>query len=107
MVGPVAFRRIQKVDAPIARFRQDGRHVRDRIIPAPLAPELQAAASTAQGYASAAQGYIGEQAQNASNMAVDLINDSASRDKVLLGVAGVAVAAALGIACQKRLAETP
>jgi hypothetical protein len=28
-----------------------------------------------------------------------------SRDKVLLGVAGVAVAAALGIACQKRLSE--
>jgi hypothetical protein len=28
-----------------------------------------------------------------------------SRDKVLLGVASVAVAAALGVACQKRFAE--
>ena len=66
----------------------------------PLAPELHSA-----GYA--AQSYVREQAQNASNMAEDLFNDPASRDKLLLGVAGVAVAAALGIACQKRLAETP
>ena len=35
----------------------------------------------------------------------DALADSQSRDKLLLGVAGVAVAAALGMACQKRIAE--
>jgi hypothetical protein len=35
----------------------------------------------------------------------DTLADNESRDKLLLGVAGVAVAAALGIACQKRIAE--
>jgi len=33
------------------------------------------------------------------------LRDPESRDKVLLGVAGLAVAAALGIACQRRLSE--
>jgi hypothetical protein len=33
------------------------------------------------------------------------LNDAEARDKVLLGAAGLAVAAALGIACQRRLAE--
>jgi hypothetical protein len=66
----------------------------------PLAPELRPA-----DYVDTNS--VRKQAQNASNMAEDLLNDPASRDKLLLGVAGVAVAAALGIACQKRLAETP
>jgi hypothetical protein len=35
-----------------------------------------------------------------------LLSNQESRDKLLLTVAGVAVAAALGIACQKRLVET-
>ena len=65
-----------------------------------VAPEMRRA-----GYA--AKSYMREQTQSATNMAEDLLNDPASRDKLLLGVAGVAVAAALGIACQKRLAETP
>jgi hypothetical protein len=34
-----------------------------------------------------------------------VLGDPESRDKLLLGVAGLAVAAALGIACQKRLSE--
>ena len=34
-----------------------------------------------------------------------MLRDPESRDKLLLGVAGLAVAAALGIACQKRLSE--
>jgi gas vesicle protein len=34
------------------------------------------------------------------------LSDTDSRDKLLLGVAGLAVAAALGMACQKRLTET-
>jgi len=33
------------------------------------------------------------------------LNDAEARDKVLLGAAGLAVVAALGIACQRRLAE--
>jgi hypothetical protein len=35
----------------------------------------------------------------------DVLTESEPRDKLLLGIAGVAVAAALGIACQKRIAE--
>jgi hypothetical protein len=35
----------------------------------------------------------------------DTLTQPESRDKLLLGVAGVAVATALGIACQKRIAE--
>jgi hypothetical protein len=35
----------------------------------------------------------------------DLLTDAESRDKILLGLAGVAVAAAVGIACQKRMTE--
>jgi hypothetical protein len=35
----------------------------------------------------------------------DALTEVESRDKLLLGVAGIAVAAALGIACQKRIAE--
>ncbi|MBX9775745.1 MAG: hypothetical protein K2Y71_15290 [Xanthobacteraceae bacterium] len=35
----------------------------------------------------------------------EMIEDPQSRDKLLLGAAGVAVAAALGIACQRRLSE--
>ncbi|HET7680813.1 MAG TPA: hypothetical protein VFK79_11860 [Xanthobacteraceae bacterium] len=34
-----------------------------------------------------------------------VLHDAESRDKLLLGMAGLAVAAALGIACQKRLTE--
>jgi hypothetical protein len=34
-----------------------------------------------------------------------VLSDPSSRDKLLLGVAGVAVATALGIACQKRMTE--
>ena len=65
-----------------------------------VAPEMRRAGYTAKRY-------MREQTQSPTNMAEDLLNDPASRDKLLLGVAGVAVAAALGIACQKRLAETP
>jgi hypothetical protein len=35
----------------------------------------------------------------------DVLADAESRDKLLLGVAGVAVVAALGIACQRRMTE--
>jgi len=40
-----------------------------------------------------------------STAASSMLRDPELRDKLLLGVAGLAVAAALGIACQKRLSE--
>jgi len=60
---------------------------------------------------------IGNFTQRASDMAGEVFDSSVtatrsmlrnreSRDKVLLGVAGLAVAAALGIACQKRLSDS-
>jgi hypothetical protein len=60
---------------------------------------------------------VGDFTQKASDMAGEvfdssvaatraMLRDPESRDKVLLGVAGLAVAAALGIACQKRLSES-
>jgi hypothetical protein len=38
--------------------------------------------------------------------AVDKLRDEDTRNTLLLGVAGVAIAAALGIACQKKISET-
>jgi hypothetical protein len=38
--------------------------------------------------------------------AMDKVRDDDTRNALLLGVAGVAIAAALGIACQKRISET-
>jgi hypothetical protein len=46
------------------------------------------------------------QAGGVINQATAVGRDSESRDALLLGVAGLAVAAALGMACQKRMAET-
>jgi hypothetical protein len=59
---------------------------------------------------------LGEFTRKASDMATEafdssvaatkaVLRDPESRDKLLLGVAGLAVAAAFGIACQKRLSE--
>jgi len=61
----------------------------------PLAPDLL---SSDDARASS----LGQRAQ----MTERLLTEPDSRDKVLLSVAGLAVAAALGIACQKRLTET-
>jgi hypothetical protein len=41
--------------------------------------------------------------QSAADTAIKTVNDEDTRNKILLGVAGVAIAAALGIACQKRI----
>jgi hypothetical protein len=38
--------------------------------------------------------------------AADIVRDDDTRNQLLLGIAGVAIAAALGIACQKRLSDT-
>lgn len=65
----------------------------------PLAPDLPPA-----DYARTSS--MRQQAQAAAQVAENMLTDPTSRDKVLFGVAGLAVAAALGIACQKRLTET-
>jgi hypothetical protein len=64
----------------------------------PLAPELPPVGRP--GMSSMRQ-----QGQSAAQIAEDLFNEPGSRDQLLLGVASLAVAAALGIACQKRMAE--
>jgi hypothetical protein len=38
--------------------------------------------------------------------AVEKFSDQDTRNNLLLGVAGLAIAAAVGIACQKRISET-
>jgi hypothetical protein len=47
-----------------------------------------------------------DQIQDVAADTVEKIGDDDTRNKVLLGVAGVAIAAALGIACQKRISGT-
>jgi hypothetical protein len=47
-----------------------------------------------------------DQIQDVAAVTVTKIRDDDSRNKMLLGVAGVAIAGALGIACQKRISET-
>jgi hypothetical protein len=49
---------------------------------------------------------VRDQVQEVATEAMDKVRDDESRNSLLLGVAGVAIAAALGIACQKRLSET-
>jgi hypothetical protein len=38
--------------------------------------------------------------------AAEKLKEDDTRNKLLLGIAGAAIAAALGIACQKRISET-
>jgi ElaB/YqjD/DUF883 family membrane-anchored ribosome-binding protein len=47
-----------------------------------------------------------DQVHDVAAKAVDKVRDDDVRNNLLLGVAGVAVAAALGITCQKRFSET-
>jgi hypothetical protein len=60
----------------------------------------------AQNVAATAYARAGTMVQEATTAGEQMIADPHSRDKLLLGVAGVAVAAALGIAAQKRLAQS-
>jgi hypothetical protein len=48
---------------------------------------------------------VGALAKRASSAVQETISDQEARDKILLGAAGVAVVAALSIACQRRLSE--
>ena len=47
-----------------------------------------------------------DQVENVAARAVDKFRDEDTRNNLLLGVAGLAIAAALGIACQKRIYDT-
>ena len=47
-----------------------------------------------------------DEIKEVSTAALDRVRDDDTRNTLLLGVAGVAIAAALGIACQKRISET-
>jgi hypothetical protein len=60
----------------------------------------------AQNIAATAYARAGAMMQEATTAGGQVIADPNSRDKLLLGVAGVAVAAALGIAVQKRVAQS-
>jgi ElaB/YqjD/DUF883 family membrane-anchored ribosome-binding protein len=49
---------------------------------------------------------IQDEIEDGATAAMDKVRDEDTRNALLLGVAGVAIAAALGIACQKRISET-
>ncbi|MGB7454991.1 MAG: hypothetical protein WBM51_04870, partial [Pseudolabrys sp.] len=54
----------------------------------------------------AKQHYVRDEIQEVATAAMDKVRDDDTRNALLLGAAGVAIAAALGIACQKRISET-
>ena len=49
---------------------------------------------------------VRDEIQEVATAAMDKVRDDDTRNALLLGVAGAALAAALGIACQKRISET-
>ena len=49
---------------------------------------------------------LGTKIQDVAATAVEKVRDDDIRNTVLLAVAGAAIAAALGIACQKRISES-
>jgi ElaB/YqjD/DUF883 family membrane-anchored ribosome-binding protein len=49
---------------------------------------------------------VRDEIQEVATAAMDKVRDDDTRNALLLGVAGVAIATALGIACQKRISET-
>lgn len=49
---------------------------------------------------------VRDEIQEVATGAMDKVRDDNTRNALLLGVAGAAIAAALGIACQKRISET-
>jgi hypothetical protein len=66
---------------------------------------VQSVSTTAKDAAIDASARTSKFVREAMHDGRDAFSQVESRDKLLLGVAGVAVAAALGIACQKRMAE--
>ena len=47
-----------------------------------------------------------DQVENFAAKAADKFRDEDTRNNLLLGLAGLAIAAALGIACQKKITDT-
>lgn len=78
---------VERVAGATHRARHD---LRDR---------LQSASSNAYSEADDLFHYAASAGKNA-------LDDEETRNKLLLGVAGIAVAAALGIACQKRISHS-
>jgi hypothetical protein len=67
------------------------------------------ARSTGQSFVDdvrAKQHDLREQVEDVAARAVEKFGDQDTRNNLLLGVAGLAIAAAVGIACQKRISET-
>jgi hypothetical protein len=67
------------------------------------------ARSTGQSFVDdvrAKQHDLREQVEDVAARAVEKFSDQDTRNNLLLGVAGLAIAAAVGIACQKRISET-
>jgi ElaB/YqjD/DUF883 family membrane-anchored ribosome-binding protein len=67
------------------------------------------ASSTGQSFLDdvrAKQHDLQEQVEDVASRAVEKFRDEDTRNNLLLGVAGLAIAAAVGIACQKRISET-
>jgi hypothetical protein len=69
------------------------------------AETLERAGQSARSTASTGMSRAGDTVDELWASTRSSMNDAQARDKVLLGAAGLAVVAALGIACQRRLAE--
>ena len=69
------------------------------------AETLEQAGQSARYTASTSMARAGDTVDQVWASTQSSMNDAEARDKVLLGAAGLAVVAALGIACQRRLAE--
>ena len=69
------------------------------------AETLERAGQSARSTASTGMSRAGDTVDELWASTQSSLNDAEARDKVLFGAAGLAVVAALGIACQRRLAE--
>jgi ElaB/YqjD/DUF883 family membrane-anchored ribosome-binding protein len=69
------------------------------------AETLERAGQSARSTASTGMSRAGDTVDELWASTQSSLNDAEARDKVLLGAAGLAVVAAFGIACQRRLAE--
>jgi hypothetical protein len=67
---------------------------------------MKSGSETVAGVLDRAQENVRHRLHDAADAAAETIRDDDTRNNILLGVAGVAIAAALGIACQKRLSDT-
>jgi hypothetical protein len=64
------------------------------------------AKSTGQAFLDASAPDLRDQVEDVAAKAADKSRDEDTRNNLLLGLAGLAIAAALGIACQKKITDT-